>query len=157
MFSQTVEYALRAVMCVAGADGVPASSERISDEMQIPRAYLSKIMRGLVVGKIVESLLGPNGGFVLARSVDRVSVLDVVNAVDPIGRIRECPLGKPEHVRLCPLHRQMDQAMAHVEQTLRSVTIGQLKEMDDDMGVQGLVQPAAPVRRARRGAKTVRP
>lgn len=154
MFSQTVEYALRAVMFLAGSDGTPASSERISHTMRIPRAYLSKVMRGLVVANIVESQLGPNGGFVMARTIDQVSVLDVVNAVDPLRRITSCPLGRPDHLKLCPLHREMDNAIEHVEKRLRGVTIKQLQMQESSAGSLALVnhperRTPLPVRRGR--------
>jgi len=143
MFSQTAEYALRAVMFIAGADGVPANSERISAGMHVPRPYLSKILRDLVVAKIVESLLGPNGGFVMARPINKVTVLDVINAVDPLRRITECPLGRADHVKLCPLHSQMDAAIAHVECTLKGVTIEQLRQQDNAGGTLAMVRPNA--------------
>jgi Rrf2 family protein len=150
MFSQTVEYALRAVMLVAGADGTPVNSERISEQMRIPHAYLSKVMRGLVVGKILKSQLGPNGGFVMARDIDRVSVLDVVNAVDPLRRITSCPLGRADHVELCPLHREMDDAMHHVECRLKAVSIAELQERDSSNGPLALLSPVAVTRTVRR-------
>lgn len=156
MFSQTVEYALRAVMLVAGADGMPLNSERISEQMQIPHAYLSKVMRGLVVAKIVKSQLGPNGGFVMARDITRVTVLDVVSAVDPLRRITACPLGRPDHVKLCPLHREMDDAMHHVECRLRQVSIAELQERDSATGPLALLKtpPKATGRPTVRGRRT---
>ncbi len=143
MFSQTVEYALRAVMFVASTDGVPASSERISQQMRIPRAYLSKVMRGLVVSKIVESQLGPNGGFLMNRPINQITVLDVVNAVDPLARIKSCPLGRADHVKLCPLHREMDDAMHHVESRLRKITIAELQKQDIASGSLAIVNGQA--------------
>ncbi len=139
MFSQTVEYALRAVMLVAGAEGTPVNSERISKQSRIPHAYLSKVMRGLVVAKIVKSQLGPNGGFVMAREIGSVSVLDVVNAVDPLRRITSCPLGRADHVVLCPLHREMDDAMHHVECRLKEVSIAELQERDNATGPLAMI------------------
>jgi Rrf2 family protein len=126
MFSQTAEYALRAVMHLVEQPDGPASSETISRAMQVPRPYLSKVLRDLVVAELVASVRGPNGGFVLARPASRITVLDVVNAVDPIKRITECPLGRPDHQQLCRLHRQMDSAIEHVECSLRSTTLDQL-------------------------------
>ncbi len=161
MFSQTVEYALRAVMFVASHNGTPVSSERISEQMHVPRAYLSKVMRGLVVAKIVESQLGPNGGFVMARPIDRIAVLDVLNAVDPLRRINTCPLGRPDHVKLCPLHREMDNAMHQIECRLREVTIAQLQEQDIATGELAIIhsppasKPAVPRKRGRPSSRKV--
>ena len=55
-----------------------------------------------------------------------LTVLDVMEAVDPIRRIRSCPLGIKGHTNLCPLHRRLDQAMALVENALQESTIAEL-------------------------------
>jgi len=51
-----------------------------------------------------------------------------VNAVDPITRIRKCPLGNPAHLLLCPLHRRMDDALAMVERTFEKTTLAEVLE-----------------------------
>jgi Rrf2 family protein len=126
MFSQTSEYALRAAMYLTEHPEVPASSECISEAMQVPKPYLSKILRDLVVAGLVRSLRGPRGGFGLAKPANTITVLDVINAVDPIQRITRCPLGRPDHQQLCPLHRQMDVAIQQVECSLRATSLAQL-------------------------------
>jgi Rrf2 family protein len=126
LFSQTIEYALRAVVHLASLDGDPVTSETIAGATQVPQGYLSKIMRDLVVAGIADSRRGPHGGFTLARDPARISILDVVNAVDPIRRIDRCPLGNPEHMKLCPLHRRLDDAAAQIESTFRSTSIAEL-------------------------------
>jgi Rrf2 family protein len=147
MFSQTVEYALRAAMYLAEHPDSAASSERISEAMQVPKPYLSKILRDLVVAEIVTSMRGPNGGFVLARPAHSITVLDVVNAVDPIKRIKTCPLGRPDHQQLCPLHRQMDSAIEHVECSLRSTTLAQLAMSTASLPVLQLQPPPGRAKR----------
>ncbi len=126
MFSQTVEYALRAAAHLAALDGKAVNSENIAAATQVPQGYLSKVMRDLVVAGLVVSQRGPNGGFTLARPPDRISILDVVNAVDPILRIRQCPLGNPAHLKLCPLHRRLDDAAAQIEETFRRTSIAEV-------------------------------
>lgn len=129
MISQTIEYALRAMNHLAGlGPGATASSESIAERTKVPRGYLSKVMRDLVVAGLVESQRGPSGGFCLARPANRLSILDIVNAVDPIRRIRQCPLGNPAHLSLCPLHRRLDDALAMIEQEFRSTTLAELLE-----------------------------
>ena len=63
----------------------------------------------------------------LARSPEELTILDVVNAVDPIRRIQTCPLGLASHgIRLCPLHKRMDNALAMVEEAFRSTTLAEV-------------------------------
>src|SRR5262245_55651805 len=106
MFSQTVEYALRAMIHLAGLNGVATTSQSIALRTSVPPGYLSKVLRDLVVARLVASYRGPGGGFMLARDPARITILDVVNAVDPIQRIHHCPAGNPEHADLCALHRR---------------------------------------------------
>ena len=59
-----------------------------------------------------------------------LSILDIINAVDPIPRIHECPLGNKAHGKnLCALHRTIDEAFARAEETFRSVTIDTLLDV----------------------------
>jgi Rrf2 family transcriptional regulator, nitric oxide-sensitive transcriptional repressor len=150
MFSQTVEYALRAMMYLAEHPGDAASSEVISVAMRVPKPYLSKVLRDLVEAELVNSTRGKKGGFVLARGAQAITVLDVVNAVDPIKRIKTCPLGRPDHVTLCPLHKQMDSAVEHVECSLRSTTLAQLATV----GLNGTSTSLPVVRAKRRAARS---
>ncbi|HEX2838717.1 MAG TPA: Rrf2 family transcriptional regulator [Phycisphaerales bacterium] len=127
MLSQTIEYALRAMTHLATLEpGASASSAVIAQHTQVPHGYLSKVLRDLVVADLITSQRGPNGGFTLARSAAEISIYDVVNAVDPMQRITECPLGNPDHVQLCPLHRRLDQAMDMVEREFRATSLGEL-------------------------------
>ncbi|QOI99462.1 MAG: Rrf2 family transcriptional regulator [Phycisphaeraceae bacterium] len=129
MISQTIEYALRAMIHLAGLEaGSSVNSETIAEATRVPQGYLSKIMRDLVVAGLVNSRRGPNGGFVLAVPAETISMLDVVNAVDPFRRITKCPLGKPAHLALCPLHQRMDDAMASVEAEFRRTTLAEVLE-----------------------------
>lgn len=129
MISQTIEYALRAMAHLATLEESRAvNSETIAEHTQVPRGYLSKVLRDLVVAGLVDSQRGPNGGFALARAASEVSILDVVNAVDPIARITECPLGNPAHVQLCPLHRRLDDALQTIEQQFRETSLEDLQK-----------------------------
>lgn len=127
MLSQTVEYALRAMMHLASLEpGATANSEVIAERTKVPQGYLSKVLRDLVVAQLVWSQRGPNGGFSLAREPSRISMLDVVNAVDPFERIKRCPLGNPAHTKLCPLHQRIDSAMDYIERQFADTTLADI-------------------------------
>lgn len=128
MFSQTVEYALRAVIFLAQhqTEG-PVDSQRIADATQVPASYLAKILQDLARTNILTSKRGVGGGFQLDLSPDDLSILDVVNAVDPLQRIKGCPLSLPAHCQtLCPMHARLDESLATVEQSLRASTIREM-------------------------------
>jgi Rrf2 family protein len=127
MFSQTVEYALRAVCHLADQAPSPRTTDQIAVATRVPKAYLSKVLQGLCRASIVRSKRGLGGGMVLTKTPDELTILEVVNAVEPVGRIQECPLGLAAHgVRLCPLHKRLDSAMALVEDAFRQTTLAEV-------------------------------
>ncbi len=142
MFSMTAEYAMRAMVSLACSDGATVSSEGIAKRTKVPPRYLSKVMRDLTHAGLVVSRRGPRGGFGLARRASSITILDVVNAVDPIAHIAACPLGNPEHVRLCPLHQRLEDAISSVERALARSTL--LEILDTGGTGAALPGPLAP-------------
>lgn len=127
MFSQTSEYALRVVVYLASLGGMPATIAQVAEATRIPAGYLAKVLLSLSKGGIVRTQRGLHGGSVLARPPEKLTVYDVMQAVDPIQRITSCPLGLKSHgVNLCPLHRRLDEAIASVEKAFRASTIAEL-------------------------------
>ena len=126
MLPKTSEYALRAVVCLGHKPGRPASADHLAECTKVPRRYLHKVLQDLVRGGLVRSQPGPGGGYALVQRPEKVTILNVVNAVAPLERIRTCPLGLPSHTTLCPLHQELDQVYAAVESALGRVTIAKL-------------------------------
>ncbi|MCE9552902.1 MAG: Rrf2 family transcriptional regulator [Planctomycetes bacterium] len=126
MISQTAEYALRAIVFLARHDE-PATTAEIASATRVPCGYLSKVMQSLCRSGMVRSQRGLHGGFMLVKAATELTVLDVVNTVDPLQRIRTCPLDLEAHAeQLCPLHRRLDNAVALVEESFQSTTIDEL-------------------------------
>ncbi len=126
MLSKTAEYALRAVACLGDRAGQPASADYLAEKTKVPRRYLHRVLQDLVAADLVHSRPGPGGGYELNCETDEVAILDIVNAVSPIERIRKCPLGLKSHKKLCPLHAELDKAYAATEKAFAGVTIRQL-------------------------------
>lgn len=127
MFSQTIEYAMRAVLALASGDGSPMTTRQIAETMRVPQSYLSKVLQSLVRAGLVYSTRGLKGGFVLVGEAEDLSLLQIVNAVSPIKRIESCPLDLSGHKsELCPLHRRLDQAMAMVEDAFGSTSLAEV-------------------------------
>ena len=127
MLSKTAEYALRAVTCM-GSQPNPASADILAEKTKVPRRYLTRVLQDLAAAGLVQSRSGPGGGYELAKATDALTILDVINAVDPLERITSCPLGLDSHTSLCPLHAELDRAYAATEAAFANVTIRQLLE-----------------------------
>ncbi|RIK67081.1 MAG: transcriptional regulator [Planctomycetota bacterium] len=127
MISQTAEYALRAIVWLAGHPETSLGTPHIAAATHVPAGYMSKVLQALARSGLVVSQPGRRGGFQLTRPPSKISVLEVINSVDPIQRIHKCPLDLKSHgAKLCPLHRRLDEAMASVEDAFAGSTIEEL-------------------------------
>jgi Rrf2 family protein len=107
--------------------GEGQTTQQIAEATQVPASYLSKVLQSLQRAGVVQGRRGAGGGFTLARAAADITVLDVVQAVDPITRIETCPLGIASHgVHLCPLHRKLDDAIGHVAAAFRGTSLAEL-------------------------------
>ena len=133
MISQTAEYALRAIVYLADQRGSPRTTAQIAEATQVPPGYLAKVMQSLSRTKLVHSQRGLNGGFTLTRDPAGLPMLEIIEAVDPIRRFHECPLGLPtHHDDLCPLHRNLEEAAALLAEKFSSTSVADLLNVPGD-------------------------
>jgi len=132
MITQTAEYALRALVHLAALPSPhQATAQEISAATNVPIGYLQKILRTLSRRGLVSARRGILGGFALAKPPASISVLDTLIATDtPIARIERCPLGKPNHTTLCPLHKMLDDQLEHTECAFKQTSIADLLQSD---------------------------
>lgn len=132
MISQTTEYALRAVVWLAANPEKPLTAQQIADATRVPAGYLAKVLQGLSRAGLLHSQRGLGGGFTLARSPTQLTMWEVVQAVDPLRRINECPLGFEAHgEELCALHQQLDDAIAAIEKAFSACKISKLIDAEN--------------------------
>ncbi len=75
-------YAVRAILDLTfNSNGRPVRLQEISERQKISLHYLEQLFRRLRKGSVVKSVRGPGGGYVLARSMDDISVKDVLLSV----------------------------------------------------------------------------
>ena len=124
--TQASEYAIRALTYLAQrhGDGYQLGRE-IASDLGVPAPYLSKILVSLVGRDILESQRGRGGGFRLTVDPDTVTLYDVVDSQEDLGRARRCILGQDEcsDERACPMHEYWKVASANWQERLRSTTL----------------------------------
>ena len=75
-------YAVRAILDLTfSSNGRPVRLQEISERQKISLHYLEQLFRRLRKGSVVKSVRGPGGGYVLARSMDEISIKDVLLSV----------------------------------------------------------------------------
>ena len=115
------------MVTLATGSADPRTAQDIARESKVPLDYLSKVLNSLSRAGIVSGQRGRGGGFQSVRPASELTVLEVVTAVDPLKRIRTCPLGLKAHGQnLCPLHRKLDDAIQSVEDAFAGTTIQSL-------------------------------
>ena len=134
MLSTTSEYALRMMILLTESNGAPTTCAKLSEGGRIPQQYASKVLNLLRRAGMVKGQRGRYGGFVMGCDPAATTLLDVVNVIDPLQRITECPLGRSDHSsNLCPLHSQIDSAIASLEESLAQLTLTELVEKAVDV------------------------
>ncbi len=124
MLSRTAEYALRIMIYLTEHATESATAVDIAKATLVPPGYTVKVLQQLGRAGLSKGQRGRKGGFALDCDPTQVTLLEVVNVIDPLERILTCPLGRSEHQRsLCPLHKQIDHAIGELEQNLSSMTL----------------------------------
>jgi len=114
-----------------------ATATEIAEQTRVPARYMSKVLQTLSEAGLVESQRGPTGGFWLTKSPEDISLLDVVDCIQPIERITKCPINLEEHCdELCPLHLELDDLAAIARKKLGSTSLASV--MDQSIVPLGL-------------------
>jgi Rrf2 family transcriptional regulator, iron-sulfur cluster assembly transcription factor len=124
--TRRADYAIRTVMCL-GREGrerrLPVSV--IAARMEVPRRFLPQIMQDLVAAGLVQASIGRGGGYRLARGPGRISLLEVIEAVEGNARRRTCVLssGACDPSGPCDVHHLFAQAQDALLERLAGATV----------------------------------
>lgn len=128
--SQTAEYALRAVIRLAQQSDEAQTTQQLADATLVPQSYLPKVLQPLARAGIVVAQRGSHGGYKLQADPAILSVLDVVNCVDPARRVEKCIGHDKVPSQRCGLHHLLDEVAEATEKRYSETTIQSLLEAD---------------------------
>jgi len=134
MLSATCKYGIRAVLFIASKPDqkINTGLKEISEKLKIPQHYLAKILQILARKKILHSTKGPHGGFSLLIPAAKLTLMDIIDAID--GRNffdscyvtgERCNFDKPDQGR-CVLHNDLRQEKEQLERFFSSKTVMEL-------------------------------
>src|SRR5260221_4113841 len=131
-----VEWALH---CCAILAGLPANrylaTKTLAEFHGVPKEYLSKDLQSLSQAALLESTLGPSGGYRLAKAPSEITFLDIIEAVEgrsstfvctEIRRNNPCRPADTCESKACAIARIMQEADEEWRKKLRSVRLSQL-------------------------------
>lgn len=99
--SKKVEYGLIAVKHMAGVN-LPCSAKEISEKYSIPYDLLSKILQKLKKEKVLDSIQGIKGGYILVREPSSITLAEIFNAIEGDKYILDC--GRHEDPEACSIY-----------------------------------------------------
>lgn len=146
MFSTSCHYALQAMIFIAlhASEEENIGLKTIAKEQDIPKHFLSKILQLLVKHKLLVSMKGPTGGFNLKRSADKITLIEIIEAIDGLDIFNQCGIGfkRCSDAHPCPIHEDYKKVRNQVEDLFRNKTLQELaKDVDSGDSIVSLGKP----------------
>ena len=130
MLSNSSKYAIKAVLFLAihsnKEDKIMAKD--ISEPINVPQAYIAKLLQTLVRAQIVSSNKGPKGGFYLEGENFNTPIMRIINAIEGEDALDACMLSleKCNKDKPCPLHTILSVSRNHIVENLNNKTVKDL-------------------------------
>jgi len=128
-------YALVAMTHLARMDGGVSSAREIAELFGTPTALLMNVLKQLAAAGFVESVRGAHGGYRLAKPLERISLADVVEAMEGPVRLSECLAIPALHeectgdlMARCPINDPMHRVQRKLNDFLKKVTLAEIIE-----------------------------
>ncbi len=128
---QNTDYAFRALINLARRYGQDVISTKVlAEEEDISYQFACKILQKLQGAKLVRSTMGPKGGYYLSKPPARVSLLEVIEAVQGRVSLNKCLLTEDACNRKpnCGVSEKLAELQEYVESFLRDVTLDEFIE-----------------------------
>jgi Rrf2 family protein len=126
--SKKADYGLMAVHYIAfhQHDGV-VNARRIAEDLGIPAELLAKILQRLAKRKLITSVNGPKGGYVLAREPERIRVGEVLRAIEgPLGIVQCYKTLRCPQLDRCTIRTPVWMIQASIERLLDTMTLAEM-------------------------------
>ncbi|AFL84594.1 MULTISPECIES: RrF2 family transcriptional regulator [Belliella] len=130
MFSKACQYGIKAVIYIwsQSLKGVKVGAKETAEHVDAPEPFTAKILQELVRKKVIGSQKGPSGGFYAGTEHEKLTLQDLVIAIDGDGLFSGCSLGLKacSETNPCPLHHEIKKVRTHVVSMLTKKTLKEL-------------------------------
>jgi Rrf2 family protein len=131
LISRTSQYAIQSLIYVAtqGQDE-PILSREVAERLQVPAAYLAKIMQMLCKGGLVNSFRGRLGGFCLREKPEKINLMQILLITEGPEFTKDCLLGLKvcSDETACPMHHQWKPIKLEIIDLLNQQTLATLSD-----------------------------
>lgn len=127
--SKLTDYATVVMTCLAENPGAIHSAVGLAERVRLELPTVSKVLKQLAQAGLVESFRGTRGGYRLARAPERITVADVVAAIEGPFGMTECSVhaGLCGHEPHCGVRANWRRISDAIEQALRGVTLADMR------------------------------
>ena len=127
------EYGVRAMLFLAmHADEGPATSHQIATRQGIPEPYLRQILASLAKHRLIQSNRGPQGGHLLGRPPEEISLRDILYALEghvtSVDQVLAQPCSIDIGTQHCVIREAFLKVKDAVETILSDITLDKLSE-----------------------------
>ena len=130
-FSKKCELGIQSILFLsAHPKNTLFNSGEISEKLNAPKEFISKILQTLTISGIIGSKKGKDGGFFLQRDPSAVRIIDIIDAIDGLDSFKRCLLGfegcsvdEP-----CPVHEKWGKLRNEAYSILSSETLADLRD-----------------------------
>lgn len=129
ILSRTSQYAIQALIYMATQpEGVPVLNRTIAEYLNVPPAYLAKIMQNLSRGGILYSYRGKQGGFCLREGGEKTDLMKILTLVEGPGLTENCVMGLKicDDSTACPMHEKWKPIKGKIVELLEKQTLEKL-------------------------------
>ena len=135
--NEGVEWAMHSCVNLSWLPGQPVTAKHLAAFYDLPTAYLNKQLQALARAGILSSVSGPKGGFQLARDPRRITLLDIVVAIDGPDEAFRCTQilkygpgadAKADYTKICLVSQTMRAAELTYRRELAGQTVADIAE-----------------------------
>lgn len=128
MLTRSTDYAIRALIYMAGDEDRTISTADLDRDLGLPRPFMRKTLQALQRAGYLSSIKGNKGGFRLETSPEKVRLIDLMTIFQGQISLGDCLFKKKlcHCVRTCPLRREIKSMERDVLDRLKSVTLADL-------------------------------
>ncbi len=130
LINKDTDYAVKALLHIVRQDKGRVSASELARELKIPYPFLRRILQILSTKRIVKSVKGKGGGFILARSPERIYLTDLIKALQGPVRLAECVFNPSAcaGVNTCPLRKRIIKLQKSFVAEIKLITLASLAE-----------------------------
>jgi len=130
MLSNSSKYAIKAVLYLSlySNESQKVMVKDISKPINVPQAYIAKLLQELVKEGLVSSTRGPKGGFYLNKENNDQKVINILKIIDGEKRLTSCMLSSERcnEDKPCPLHHILSPSRQKILKILNEKSISDL-------------------------------